>query len=205
MSLPKPLTLRHLCHLFNNILGLFYHRHIVFFTISLVKNTKCYLRVSNNLLSSSKRLQLPNPFLPLWNQLKNALGPAGNRSSPPWAWCTTALTTTLPCQLLISRTFFILPNRFLPLWNQRKRARDPAGNWSLSFRLRAPQHHNYTTETFFILPNPFLSLLSQLTLRLLFKGLRAQARNRSSLLGFLRLWEHYSFDHYNTMAKAERL
>ena len=44
MSLPKPLTLRHLCHLLNNILGLFYHRHIVFLTISLVKNTKCSLR-----------------------------------------------------------------------------------------------------------------------------------------------------------------
>ena len=42
-TLSKPLTLRHLCHLLNNILGLFYHRHIVFFTISLVKNTKCYL------------------------------------------------------------------------------------------------------------------------------------------------------------------
>ena len=43
MSLSKPLTLRHLCHLLNQILGLFYHRHIVFFTISWVKNTKCYL------------------------------------------------------------------------------------------------------------------------------------------------------------------
>ena len=43
MSLSKPLTLRHLCHLLNNILGLFYHRHIVFLTISLVKNIKCYL------------------------------------------------------------------------------------------------------------------------------------------------------------------
>ena len=43
MSLSKPLTLRHLCHLLNSILGLFYHRHIVFLTISLVKNTKCYL------------------------------------------------------------------------------------------------------------------------------------------------------------------
>ena len=43
MSLSKPLTLRHLCHLLNKILGLFYHRHIVFFTISWVKNTKCYL------------------------------------------------------------------------------------------------------------------------------------------------------------------
>ena len=42
-TLSKPLTLRHLCHLLNNILGLFYHRYIVFFTISLVKNTKCYL------------------------------------------------------------------------------------------------------------------------------------------------------------------
>ena len=42
MSLSKPLTLRHLCHLLNNILGLFYHRHIVFLIISLVKNTKCY-------------------------------------------------------------------------------------------------------------------------------------------------------------------
>ena len=43
MSLSKPLTLRHLCHLLNNKLGLFYHCHIVFLTISLVKNTKCYL------------------------------------------------------------------------------------------------------------------------------------------------------------------
>ena len=43
MSLSKPLTLRHLCHLLNKILGLFYHRHIVFFTISWLKNTKCYL------------------------------------------------------------------------------------------------------------------------------------------------------------------
>ena len=43
MSLSKPLTLRHLCHLLNNILGPFYHRHIVFFTISFVKDTKCYL------------------------------------------------------------------------------------------------------------------------------------------------------------------
>ena len=43
MSLSKPLTLRHLCHLLNNILGLFYHRHIVFLEISLVKNTKYYL------------------------------------------------------------------------------------------------------------------------------------------------------------------
>ena len=43
MSLSKPLTLRHLCHLLNNILGLFYHRHIVFLAISLVKNTKYYL------------------------------------------------------------------------------------------------------------------------------------------------------------------
>ena len=37
MSLSKPLTLRHLCHLLNNIIGLFYHRHIVFLTIFLVK------------------------------------------------------------------------------------------------------------------------------------------------------------------------
>ena len=43
MSLSKPLTVRHLCHLLNKILGLFYHRHIVFFTISWLKNTKCYL------------------------------------------------------------------------------------------------------------------------------------------------------------------
>ena len=66
-----------ICAIFlNNILGLFYHRHIVFFTISLVKNTKCYLSkksasewprnkllARNYLLSSSKRLQLPNRFL----------------------------------------------------------------------------------------------------------------------------------------------
>ena len=171
MSLSKPLTLRHLCHLLNNILGLFYHRHIVFFTISLVKNTKCYLpknsafqwprikAVSNYLLSSSKRLQLRNPFLPRWNQLKSALGPAGNRSLPPSAWwCTTALTITPPCQLLNNRTFFILPNRFLPLWNQRKRARGPAGNRYSSFRVLAPLHH----RDFSILRNPFLSLLTQL-------------------------------------------
>ena len=166
MSLPKPLTLRHLCHLLNNILGFFYHRHIVFFTISLVKNTKCYLPKKsasewprNKLLATTclvphaKLLQLPNPFLPLWNQLKSALGPAGSRSSPPWAWCTTALTNTRPCQLLNSHTLFILPNRFLPLWNQHKRARGPAGNPSSPFSHRAP--------------------------------LGAQARNRFSLL---RLW-----------------
>ena len=43
MSLSKPLTLRRLCRLLNNILGLFYHGHIVFLTIPLVKKTKCYL------------------------------------------------------------------------------------------------------------------------------------------------------------------
>ena len=37
MSLSKSLTLRYLCHLLNNVLGLFYHRHIVLFTISLAK------------------------------------------------------------------------------------------------------------------------------------------------------------------------
>ena len=47
MSLSKPLTLRHLCHLLNNMLGLSYHRHIVFLTISLVKNTKCYVPKKN--------------------------------------------------------------------------------------------------------------------------------------------------------------
>ena len=34
--------------------------------------------VSNYLLSSSKRLQLPNPFHPLSNQIKSALGSAWN-------------------------------------------------------------------------------------------------------------------------------
>ena len=52
------------------------------------------------MLSSSKRLQLPNRFLPLSNQIKSALGPAGNRSLPPWAWCTTALTITPPCHAI---------------------------------------------------------------------------------------------------------
>ena len=47
MSLSKPLTLRHLCHLLTNMLGLFYHRHIVFLAISLVKNTKYYLPKKN--------------------------------------------------------------------------------------------------------------------------------------------------------------
>ena len=153
--LSKSLTLRHLCHLLNNILGLFYHCHIVFFTISLIKNTKCYLPkksapewsrnkllATTYLLSSSKRLQLLNPFLPLWNQLKSALGPAGNRPSPPWAWCTTAMTITPPCQLLNSHTFFTVPNRFLPLWNQRKRARGPAGNRPSPSR---HEHHSTTT------------------------------------------------------------
>ena len=134
------------------------------------------------MLSSSKRLQLPNPFLPLLklnlilffhSQLKSALGPAGNRSSFPWAWCTTALTITPPCQLLNSHTFFLY------------------------------RHHSTTTTnpvTFLFYPILFLSLLSQLTLRLL-KGLGAQARNQfSRSLGF----EHHSLDHYTTMAKAKR-
>ena len=55
MSLSKPLTLRHLRHLLNNILGLLiYHRYIVFLTISLVKNTKCYLpkKIAPELMTS---------------------------------------------------------------------------------------------------------------------------------------------------------
>ena len=103
---------------------------------------------SNYLLSSSKRLQRSNWFLPLWNQLKSTLGPAGNRSSPPRALYITALTITPPCQLLNSHTFFILPNRFLPLWNERKRSRGPAGIRSSPSRLGAPQHHHYTTVNF---------------------------------------------------------
>ena len=107
-----------ICAIFlNNTLGLFYHRHIVFFTISLVKNTKCYLSkksasewprnkllARNYLLSSSKRLQLPNRSLPLWNQFKSALGAAGNRSSPPWALtfvCNSGSTYLLKCSFQI--------------------------------------------------------------------------------------------------------
>ena len=143
------------------------------------------------MLSYSKRLtQVPDPFLPLWSQLKSALGPAGSRSSPPWSWCITASTITPPCQLLNSHTFFILTNRFLPLWNQRKRAGGPAGNRSSPFRLRAPQHHS----DFSVLPNhPFLSLLSQLTLLFL---LTLGIDSRS--VGF----ENHSLDHYTTMAKC---
>ena len=124
MSLSKPLTLRHLCHLLNNIIGLFYHHHIVFFTISLDKNTKCYV---------------PEKSAREWPRNKLL-------SSSRWAWCTTALTITPPCQLLNSLNFFILPNRFLPLWNQGKRARGPAGNRSSPSRLGAPQHYSTTTS-----------------------------------------------------------
>ena len=154
MSLSKPLTLRHLYHFLNNIPCLFYHRHIVFFTISLVRNTKWDLpkKVLLNdleksceqlfLLSSSKQLQLPNPFLPLWNQLKSVLGPAGKRSSSPWAWCTTALTITPPCQLLNSHPFFILPNRF---FHSVTDAKELAGEPGIDPR-SAP--HHYTTVIF---------------------------------------------------------
>ena len=130
--------------------------------------------------------QVPDPFLPLWSQLKSALGPAGNRSSLPWSWCITAWTITPPCQLLNSHTFFILTNRFLPLWNQRKRAGGPTGNRSSPFRLRAPQHHS----DFSVLPNPLLSLLSQLTLLFLLT------------LGIDSRFENHSLDHYTTMAKC---
>ena len=107
---------------------------------------------------------------------------AGNRSSPPWSWWTTALTITPPRQLLNSHNFFILTNRFLPLWNQRKRACGPAGNRSSPFRLRAPQHHS----DFSVLPNPFLSTLSQLTLLQLTLLFFTYSWNRFSLC---RLWE----------------
>ena len=61
MSLSKPLTLRHLCHLLNNILGIFYHRHIciVFLIISLVK-----------ILNAFSFFTLLNPFFSLRNRLK---------------------------------------------------------------------------------------------------------------------------------------
>ena len=107
-----------------------------------------YIIKYNYLFSSSKQLQLSNLFLLLWNELKSAFNPAGNRSSPPRAWYTTALTITPPCQLLNGHPDFILPNRFLLLWNQRKTARGPAGNRSSPFRLRALQHHHYTSVTF---------------------------------------------------------
>ena len=117
-----------ICAIFlNNILGLFYHRHIVFFTISLVKNTKCYLSkksasewprnkllARNYLLSSSKRLQLPNRFLPLWNQLKSALASAVNRSSSPWA---------------LTFNFFVIP--------------DPLIYWNAHFKYRVYQQKVY--------------------------------------------------------------
>ena len=76
MSLSKPLTLRHLCHLLNNILGLFYHCHIVFFTISLVKNNKCYL--PKNSVPEWPR----NKLLATTCQVPQCQ--AGNRSSPSW-------------------------------------------------------------------------------------------------------------------------
>ena len=143
------------------------------------------------LLSSSKQLQLPNPFLPLWNQLKSVLGPAGKRSSSPWAWCTTALTITPPCQLLNSHTLFILPNRF---FHSVTDAKELAGEPGIDPRSAPPPLHR---RDFSILSNAFLSLLSQLTLRLLFKG-------AESILAPL-AFEHHSLHHYNTMAKADRL
>ena len=67
------------------------------------------IAVSNYLLSFSKRLQLPsNRFLPLWNQLKSALGPAGNRSSPPWALtfvCNSGSTHLLKCSFQIQGVY----------------------------------------------------------------------------------------------------
>ena len=125
---------------------------------------------------------------------------AGNRSTPPWASYTRALTITPPCQLLNSYIFFILPNRFLPLWNQRKRACGPAGNRSSPFRLRAPQHHHYTTVTFVFC----LILLFHSWANLLYgyiKGWGPRLGIDSRSLGF----EHHSLDHYTIMAKAERL
>ena len=92
MSLSKPLTLRHLCHLLNHILGLFYHRHIVFFTITLVKNTKCYL---------------PKKCAPEWPRNK--------------LLATTCLVSKGPATLKPTynqRDFSILPNPFLSLLRQ---------------------------------------------------------------------------------------
>ena len=141
MSLSKPLTLRHLCHLLNNILGLFYHRHIVFLTISLIKNTKSYLPKKsppewprNKLLATIATCELPQNgynvliiFLHLWNKPKGAIGPAGNRSSPPWASYTTALTPLV---------FFTLLNPFFSLWNRLKEK--PRGTaWNRAW----PLHH----------------------------------------------------------------
>ena len=149
MSLSKPLTLRHLCHLLNNILGLFYHRYIVFFTISLLENTKCYLPNKsapewprNKLLATTCWVpQNGYNFLILFfhfeTNLKVLLAQLWIEPPPPpphRASYTTALTITPPCQFLNSRTFFILPIRFLPLWSQRKRARGPAGNRSSPFK-----------------------------------------------------------------------
>ena len=121
MSLSKPLTLRHLCHLLNKILGLFYHRHIVFFTISWLKNTKCYLPKKSALEWPRNKLsattcQVPqnghNNFLIGFfhseTNLKVLLAQLRIDPRPPWATYTTALTITPPCQLPNSRTFFIL-------------------------------------------------------------------------------------------------
>ena len=134
MSLSKPLTLRHLCHLLNNIPGLFYHRHFVFLTISLVKNTKCYLPKKsspewprNKLLattwplSSSKRLQIPNPF-------SSTLKPTLKCSWPNW-------------ESIVAPLGFV------------HRSLDHYTTVPIANKVRAPQHHHYTTVTF-LAPEP---------------------------------------------------
>ena len=132
------------------ICAIFLTTHLVFFTIvtssfwpslwsKILNVTSLKQMLPNDLEISCKQL-----LVATWH--KRALGPIRNWSSPPWAWCTTALTITPPCQLLNSHTFFILP-----LWNQRKRARGPAGNGSSPFSLRAPPLHHRDFSIYLIL------------------------------------------------------
>ena len=125
-------------------------------------------------------------FLPLWNQLKSALGPAGNRSSAPWASYTTAWTITPPCQMLNSHTFsFYLIGFFHSEINVKELAAQPG----IDPRPSGFKHHNTTTtpplhhRDFSVLPNPSLSLLSPYFMVIQRSG--AKASNRFSLL---RLW-----------------
>ena len=195
MSLPKPLTLRHLCHLLNNILVLFYHRHIVFLTISLVKSTKCYLpkksapewprnTTSNYLLSSSKGLQLRNPFSNLkacWPSWESILAPLG--------FVHHSLEHYTAGPIAEQPHLFILPNRFLPLWNQCKRAPRPSGF----------EHHN-TTLTFLF----YLTLLFHSWANLLYGYSKVWAPRLVIDSPFLD-FEHHNLNHYTTTSKAGRL
>ena len=136
----------------------------------------------NYLLSSSKRLQFLIFFFHSETNLKSALGPVGNRSSPlglgaPQPW---PLHHRANCWTATLFSFYLI-GFFHSETNVKELAAKPGIDpRPLNFKHRntaapisissPPVHH----RDFSISPNPFLSLLNQLTLRL-FKGLWAQA------------------------------